>query len=115
MQILSESEYTHWMYTTGYYGVFDVIALIMLIVLILGVAIFFVSGNFDAEESLLKVALIMMIIGFIGIVTSVIIAPTTKPYTEVKATVSDWNVVHDEGWEVVEQEGEIVTLRKYEE
>lgn len=32
--------------------------------------------------------------------------------TYYDATVTDWNVVHDQGYEVVEQNGKIVTLRK---
>lgn len=33
-------------------------------------------------------------------------------YVTYDAIITDWNVVHDQGYEVIEQNGKIVTLRK---
>lgn len=41
---------------------------------------------------------------------------TQEQYEYQKVKVSDWNTVHEQGWEVIKQEGEIVELkRKLEE
>ena len=114
LQILSESEFTHWMYTTGYYYDLQFIGKMLAILFIIGllVTVFSLSTNHDG---FIITSIIITLLSIIVCGVIVLISPQDKPHTEVKATVSDWNQVYEEGWEVIDQEGEIVTLRKYHE
>lgn len=54
------------------------------------------------------------VVGVLAIlfVLSVLSDPTVVTYD---AIITDWNVVYDQGYEVVETNGKIVTLRKVDE
>ena len=53
---------------------------------------------------------------FVGMMTFAYTAEDKSQYEYQKVKVSDWNIVHNERWEVVNQEGDIVELkRKIEE
>lgn len=49
---------------------------------------------------------------FVGMMTWAYISEDKSEYEYQKVIVDDWNVVHNEGWEVIKQDGEIVELKR---
>ena len=49
---------------------------------------------------------------FVGMMTFAYSIEDKATYEYQKVKVSDWNIVHNERWEVVNQEGEIVELKR---
>lgn len=83
-----------------------VVASIFIIILLS--FLYIVSGS-----ALLSILMFIISLGFIifGYVNHL-----DEQYEYQKVKVSDWNIVHNEGWEVIKREGEIIELkRKLEE
>lgn len=70
------------------------------------------KGNADWGRIFLSAALVMLISLFIYNVARAVNEGVKEEY---KATITDFNEVHDKGYEIVDREGEIYTLVKFGE
>ena len=58
-------------------------------------------------------AIVFTVIGLLfGIGLISYIKDETYEYEQMKVIVTDWNVVYEDGWEVVDQDGKIVILER---
>ena len=74
-------------------------ALILIVAAIGG----FVSGEYGAALALLAIGILLLFVWKLPIIT----------YYD--AIITDWNAVYEQGYEVVETNGKVVTLRKVDE
>lgn len=86
----------------------DITAKVIVCIILTIIALFFILGAIGGYMSREPInATLMLLVGLVFL--ALWFAPVTTYYD---VTVTDWNVVYDQGYEVVEQNGKIVTLRK---
>jgi hypothetical protein len=70
-----------------------------------------IMGGLSSDEWIpVIIGALLMAVGIAGAVSLSDIGETK--YEQRKVLIEDFNVVHEEGYEIVDQEGEIYTIRK---
>jgi xanthine/uracil permease len=77
--------------------------------LIIGLIVWF-HGFMEDESILFWVGIGMFVVGLLGIFAFHDLNATK--YVEHKVVVEDFNVIHEQGYEITEQEGDIYTIQK---
>ena len=92
-------------------GISDGWGFVCVILLLLGIASIFVIlyGVSEAEPDVIIVGFLLAVVGF-GLVT-IISSDRSYEYEQHKALVKDFEELHDKGYEIIEQEGEIFTIQ----
>lgn len=85
--------------------------MVCIILFFVGVAGIFVfmTGLFDAEIVIITLGIFMVVGGFAGAL--VIDEMNDYKYEQHKAIITDFDEMHEQGYEIVEQEGEIFTIQ----
>lgn len=90
------------------YAAAALLSIVFGIVLIVGIKGVFEKGV-HVVPRILSGIIVLLALGFLFFVWS------DPQYVTYDAIVTDWNEVHSQGYEVVGQNGKIVTLRKVDE
>ena len=109
MEILSQS--TDWGSHIFFLSVVIIFALISVVVFF-GIVVMTICDGIDSENVVGAIvsglfAALMIFVAIIGI--------QDGPTTTYKAIVTDYNVVYEEGYEIISTDGKIVTLTKGDE
>lgn len=87
----------------------SIIGTVLILVGVFGILLFLI-GVTEGEGAVLTIGLVLAVVGF-GLV-AVINSNFSYEYEQHKVTITDFNEVHKQGYEIIEQEGEIYTVQK---